>query len=245
MDKYFLSIKKSKKLKNKKMKVSKKYTCFKQQLSQKEIECYLYLLKIINKKLSKHKINWIPVAGSLLALYRHNDVMIPWDDDYDITIEKKNISKALAALKNECHKYNCDFVFANSWEGGKNYKFFMKKNENKYNDIIIEHSNYYRRITENANKFNWPNIDLFINLKEKKKSQMGAYNLTSSEYPLGKIYIRNIPIKFPTNSFKTYKKFKENNYLEDCYSGNWNHKTEKPRFCLEIDKVKCKNVIIN
>ena len=30
----------------------------------------------------------------------------------------------------------------------------MKKNENKYNDIIIEHSNYYRRITENANKTN-------------------------------------------------------------------------------------------
>ena len=125
MDSVFLSKKKSKKQKNKQIGISKKYGCFQQLLSKKEIECYVYLLKIINKILSKHKINWIPVSGSLLALYRHNNLMIPWDDDYDITIENKNISKALVALKNESHKYNCDFVFANSFSGGKNYKFFI------------------------------------------------------------------------------------------------------------------------
>lgn len=218
------------------------YNCFQKMLTKKELECFIDLLKIIEKIFDKHKIDWIPVSGSLLSLYRHQDLMIPWDDDCDITVSKDKKDLAIKLLIEEAPKYNCKLVFANNYSKGKNYKFFFNKNKynKKYNNIITEHNNYYRKIKEKAESFNWPFVDIFIDVKDKTKDKnLGAFNLDKTEYPLKKINIRGIHFKYPTNGVRNYDNFKKRGDIDNCISNSWNHKTELPILCLGNKKVKC------
>jgi hypothetical protein len=246
-----ISLKKKKSIYNKKTKKKiylnknfklNNYNCFQKMLTKKELECFIDLLKIIEKIFDKHKIDWIPVSGSLLSLYRHQDLMIPWDDDCDITVSKDKKDLAIKLLTEEAPKYNCKLVFANNYSKGKDYKFFFNKNKynKKYNNIINEHNNYYRKIKEKAESFNWPFVDIFIDVKDKTKDKnLGAFNLDKTEYPLKKINIRGINFKYPTNGVRSYDNFKKRGDIDNCISSSWNHKTEYPTLCVGKKEVKC------
>ena len=63
-----------------------------------------YGLKTIDAIFNKHNIEYIIAYGTLLGAVRHHD-MIPWDDDADLMIHKKDYWKVLG-LKNEFEKHN-------------------------------------------------------------------------------------------------------------------------------------------
>jgi len=66
----------------------------------------LYTLKIIDKLFNENKIWYIGAYGTLLGAIRHWD-LIPWDDDGDLIIRRKDVGKILA-LKDEFKKYNIE-----------------------------------------------------------------------------------------------------------------------------------------
>jgi hypothetical protein len=68
----------------------------------------LYTLKIIDKVFNKHKIWYIGAYGTLLGAIRHWD-LIPWDDDGDLIVKRKDVGKILA-LKDEFKKYDIEMV---------------------------------------------------------------------------------------------------------------------------------------
>ena len=60
----------------------------------------LMILKDVVKILNKHNLNYYMYGGSLLGTIRHKG-FIPWDDDIDIILFRKDFDKALDILNNE------------------------------------------------------------------------------------------------------------------------------------------------
>lgn len=55
-------------------------------------KCYLSMLRDFNEFCEKAKISYILIGGSLLGKVRHNG-FIPWDDDFDIAMSRKDVEK--------------------------------------------------------------------------------------------------------------------------------------------------------
>lgn len=82
----------------------------------------LYIAKTIDRICKKYNINYFLNAGSLLGAVRHNG-FIPWDDDLDIGMLRKDYNKFLEVLNQELDE---DF-FIQTWDYDENYPFpFLK-----------------------------------------------------------------------------------------------------------------------
>ena len=62
----------------------------------------LYLLKILNNTAEKYDIPIYASGGTCLGMLRHKG-MIPWDDDIDIMIFRKDYNRLVSALSKEIH----------------------------------------------------------------------------------------------------------------------------------------------
>lgn len=65
----------------------------------------LELLTFINKICEKHNISWWLDYGTLLGSIRHEN-FIPWDDDIDIGVMRKDYHKFIEVMYDELEKYN-------------------------------------------------------------------------------------------------------------------------------------------
>ena len=63
-------------------------------------ECLLKLLKYFHNLCSKHNIKYTLEAGTLLGAVREKG-FIPWDDDADVSLVRKEYDKLLSVLKSE------------------------------------------------------------------------------------------------------------------------------------------------
>ena len=70
-----------------------------QQLQQVELEILIEFDRICKK----HNINYTLSAGTLLGAVRH-DGFIPWDDDIDVNMTRKNYNKFIKVQKKELNK---------------------------------------------------------------------------------------------------------------------------------------------
>lgn len=61
-------------------------------LTKKEIETFYDGMEKVDSILKEHDIPYFVIAGSLLGVARHGDI-IPWDDDIDIAILDKDIDR--------------------------------------------------------------------------------------------------------------------------------------------------------
>ena len=100
------------------------------------IICYINLKKIQKKQLKillefdricdKHDIKYILFAGTLLGAVRHNG-FIPWDDDIDVALLRKDYKKFIQVCKNDL-KEN---YFLQTFNSDREYnKQFAKLREN-------------------------------------------------------------------------------------------------------------------
>jgi len=63
------------------------------------------MLIFLDSVCKKHKIKYILSSGTLLGAVRHGG-FIPWDDDIDIELEKKEYNKLVSVLPDELHNTN-------------------------------------------------------------------------------------------------------------------------------------------
>lgn len=78
------------------------------------------LLTEFDRVCRKHGLRYYLICGSLLGVVRHGD-LIPWDDDVDVAMPRKDFDRLLKIAKEEW-KDNCDFMFLNYNEMG-NHSF--------------------------------------------------------------------------------------------------------------------------
>lgn len=63
--------------------------------------CYLKMLKDLNGFCAENCISYALTAGSLLGKVRHNG-FIPWDDDFDIVMSRKDAEKLKSVFAKSC-----------------------------------------------------------------------------------------------------------------------------------------------
>jgi phosphorylcholine metabolism protein LicD len=203
-------------------------------------------LEIIDKIFRKNNVFYVIAFGTLLGVIRHGEI-IPWDDDIDLLIWRKDVDKIMS-LKNEFKK--------NGWELEMNWKLiklfpiidnkkedypfidlfvideYKDKNGNiKINRCLVE--NKYRDeciILDKKNKWyhSWFHFDK--NLLEK----ITYYNLNSNKYNY------NILVKGPKEAIKILKYWYGDDCLKMCKTPEFNHITNKyeKSFLINCDELK-------
>lgn len=179
-----------------------KRVCFAQNLNENERSLLVELVKTTGGILDGHGIPWIPVGGNLLAVYRHNKFIIPWDDDYDITIRDEDAPRALAALSKQLVKIGATVTKIGQVAGytrafeewGILYKVHFQPDDTKP-DI--------RQFLDK--KYTWPFVDIFIGGTET--GPMGVKAITDEDLPLRDVIVDGILMHLPSRGPRSLESF--------------------------------------
>lgn len=76
-----------------------------------------YILEVVAKILDTHEIKYFLSDGTMLGAVRHNG-FIPWDDDIDLTVRRKDYNKILEILSTELNK---DVFYIQNYHTDKNF----------------------------------------------------------------------------------------------------------------------------
>lgn len=170
-------------------------------ITNPESVIYLYkLLYILDKVFHQNNIEYWMEGGTMLGAVRHKGI-IPWDDDGDVQIWKKDENK-FKQLKSIFASY--DMIIMPTWFG---YKIFFS---------------YGRSIKG----FEWlyPAIDIFI--MEDKNGKV-VYSYPKAQKVFGKCYFETASMypleRYRFGSFEltgvSRKAFKK--YFDTCYGSDW------------------------
>lgn len=142
--------------------------CFGKVMTKEQDQILIELIDKWTEVAKKLDIKWSVCAGSYIGVKRHQG-RIPWDDDFDITIMKKDENK-INQIKELLKPHNIGL--AKFWGG---YKIFFT---DERASIVFEKYDW-----------NWPFIDIFTikydGIKYKRERRECFY-LEKSELPLKK-----------------------------------------------------------
>lgn len=141
------------------------------------------MLRIVCRTLEDNNLTYWLDYGTLLGAVRHKGY-IPWDDDLDIAMPRKEYDKACEILPEELNKYGIEVASANDarigiciWKAGLIMDIFPMDNveENSVSnydelrDKTIEYRKYYVKNKKNS----------ISQLREKKEQMIGCYSDTN------------------------------------------------------------------
>lgn len=115
----------------------------------------LQIAKEIKRICDKNDIDYILDSGTLLGAVRHKG-FIPWDDDMDIGMTRKNYNRFIEAAKTELG----DEYFLQTWETDKNYPMPFAKirlNGTKFVENVFERAEMHQGIYVDVFPYDvWP-----------------------------------------------------------------------------------------
>lgn len=138
-------------------------------LNQEEVNTLYEMLEHLTKMLDKYAISYLLYGGTLLGAIRHGG-LIPWDDDCDLTIDKKDVP-LLIHLTSIFEGINYTLKYAS----GKKYLKLIK--DDLWIDIFISDNGVFPQKYRQ-----WANFD------------------PCSAFPSVKCKFGNIDVKVPKNS---------------------------------------------
>lgn len=175
-----------------------------------------YGLSIIDKIFNTHDIYYTISYGTLLGAVRHWD-MIPWDDDADITILRKDYYNVLA-LKDEFKAYG--LIIESDW---KLIKVYFDDTKFPFIDIFIhdvENGNIVR-CCEPFDTINY--IDKVNDWWWKWVNYPSDWILQKKRYKFG-----DIEVWGPKEAEKVLKYWYGDNCLTNCQTAILDHNTGEP-----------------
>jgi hypothetical protein len=186
----------------------------KHNITQSEANGLYRMFKILNDTLLKHGISYWVTGGSLLGAIRHNGI-VPWDDDGDICIMKKDVPK-LRKLIAKFKKLGYVLEEGKEGEEGRSARCLTKKNSCTWfmeadkgslgMDIfimervgaIITYADPYWRTASNGGKT--------------------CYFFNDYVFPLLPMRFGNFFVMAPNNPVE---------HLNGCYGTDWNAKAQR------------------
>ncbi len=105
------------------------------QLRKTELEILDYVVSICNE----YKLTYYILYGTLLGAVRHKG-FIPWDDDIDIGLPRRDYDKLCSILKEQCQNENSAYFFQ-STRTDKSFKLPFSK-VRKHGTVFLEKKKY-------------------------------------------------------------------------------------------------------
>jgi phosphorylcholine metabolism protein LicD len=176
------------------------------------------LFDLVTKKLDEKNINYFLICGGLIGYFRHNQGLIPWDDDIDIGVMEEDRSKFQEAIKEitknnnkiELGIHDIDKVLYGKFNNNAiqvdvfYYKFFPDKNYYAYN--VDKHRNM------------WPNEYLYKDdIYPLQKVDYKLYAPDGTIYKTIKINIPNKSKDYLSRAYKNWETVKKPGHVHSDY----------------------------
>ena len=181
--------------------------CFANVMSEEEEDILDQLINVWSEVSEQLDIKWSVCAGSYVGLKR-NGGRIPWDDDFDITIMKKDLSK-FKNINEIFSKHNVIFSYHPSI---KLYKI-------SFND---------HRAKSKFDKYNWPFIDIFASDDNPQ-----CKFLEDSELPLEKVKFGKTDVFVYKKPSKNRGFISDTKWMHEELDNKYRHQKESfgPKHC--------------
>lgn len=108
-------------------------------MARKQQECMLKMVKELDRICRKYYIPYFLYGGTLLGAIRHNG-FIPWDDDLDVGLLRKDYIRLLKVLPNELPT---DIILQSN-DTDPNYFYFFSKLRDRHS--LLEEENPYDQV---------------------------------------------------------------------------------------------------
>ncbi|MES1918111.1 hypothetical protein MHBO_000129 [Bonamia ostreae] len=182
------------------------FRTFNRKVTPKENALAVELLHVLDKILTKNKIKWCLMYGSLAGqLYFHG--LIPWDDDWDIMV---------FALEKKIVKLLTQFT-------AENKKFGFAVHSKDFSKL-------YHVDSTKAGKYHWkwPFVDIFYGALTDNNVE--AYNekicLKTEMFPLKRGFFEGLLLPVPRKPFLVLDKLYKSEFGSKCILG-YDHRNEQ------------------
>lgn len=180
--------------------------CYTNVMSLNEEDILNQLINIWFKVSKELNIRWSVCAGTYIGLIRDKG-RIPWDDDFDITIMKKDLPK-FKNIDKILSKYNISLT--KFWGG---YKIFFNDHRG-----IRKFKRY---------GWNWPFIDIFaVNKNKEPSGSLECSFLNKSEFPLKKVNFGNTSVFVYQNPSKIRNCITKTGWKSELLDTGYRHQIE-------------------
>ena len=190
---------------------------FKEMMDPEDKKELFRLMKIIHETFNRHGLWYVIGYGTLLGAVRHRD-KIPWDDDIDIIVKHKDLTKLEEVLKD---LDNQGLKTDKTW---KLYKVYSKERKDVFIDIFIMDN-----LNEKASRC-LPNKKecIYASKIPMNKWWNDEWWFPYEYFDSRKIYeIGDIKVWGPTDPSRILSFWYGKDFLTSCATQKYDHKTSQ------------------
>lgn len=171
-------------------------------------------------------------AGSLLAIFRHGQLFVPWDDDFDVAVRRSSASRLVAALdaslrQSDGHVGDGMYVeyVGNStvFDDPCMYKLFFSPQHREWGDVVIPHARH-DHAQQREVRFAWPFVDVFVSSVPHQAGDPLGLNLLEADEELAPVTVEGVRLEVPVTGPRCRGAFEARGLMAEYVAGTWNHK---------------------